>query len=233
MVVSPSIGQEQNTAALAGDRFSIDGQEFHLANIIAPSEYALGARSAPYFEGAKQRLAQLLAGAALEIVDVAAKTRWGGRVVIARRVDDKQSLQHLLISAGAARVAPQTDDHTTIDELLALENEARRSRRGLWSRQFYKIHNAQSAETAIGAYNLIEGTVLRAVRARGRFYLNFGDDYKTDFTASAPSRAYQRWKKNDFDIALFEGATLRIRGFVNRINGPSIDLKHRKQIELI
>ena len=63
---------------------------------------------------------------------------------------------------------------------------------------------------------------MRARKIGGRFYLNFGEDYKTDFTATARSSIYNAWARDGFDLAALEGARLRIRGFVSDINGPSI-----------
>ncbi|MBL4619976.1 MAG: hypothetical protein JKX88_07755, partial [Marinicaulis sp.] len=80
-------------------------------------------------------------------------------------------------------------------------------------------------------YHVVEGIVVSARATRSRFYLNFGDDCRTDFTASAKSSLYRRWLRDEFDLAALEGAKVRIRGFVVDINGPSIDLTHRRQIE--
>lgn len=234
IMASPSHSEElSNVKAIAGDRFEVAAQEYHLADIIAPSAFALHRHAEPYYDEARAKLGDLLNNARVDVDSAAAKTRWGALVVHARLVGDALTLQERLAAAGAARVAPQTDDLALIDRLLALEAQARARRSGLWALEGFRVFNADAAEDAIGAYHLIEGQVERATLARGRFYLNFGEDYKTDFTASAASALYRRWVKQDFDLTALEGARVRIRGFVQAINGPSVDLTHRRQVEVL
>jgi len=234
-VLAPSAKAEllKDAQAVAGDRFLVGEEEYHLADIKAPSPYALQTQAQPYFEEARRSLARLLLRSSVTVSDAAAPTRWGARVVRAARVGEAQSLQHQLVKMGAARVAPQTDDLVFIDELLALESEARGARKGLWSSPSYQIFNAEKAEGSVDGYHLIEGEVARAGRAKSRFYLNFGEDIEEDFTASARSGLARRWAAKGLDLASLKGARLRIRGFVDDINGPSVDLTHMRQIEIL
>ncbi len=219
-----------NPKALSGARFMSGEAEFLLADIIAPPLYTLGDETPAHFEASRRALQDLLSGA-LDVEDVLAPTRWGVRRVVARRSGEEGTLQDKLIAAGAARVEPQTEDHDLIRRLLALEDEARRERRGLWALSAYRTFNADNAWGAVGAFHLIEGTALQAELHGARFYLNFGEDFREDFTASAASRLYRRWKKAGSDFEPLKGARIRVRGLVEAINGPSIDLVHPLQIE--
>ncbi|NOX83359.1 MAG: hypothetical protein GXP06_10315 [Alphaproteobacteria bacterium] len=219
--------------AISGGRFVADGQEFHLADILAPSAYVLAGDGEPYFDAAKRGLERLLANASLNIKNAGPVTRWGARVVTAKRVGETQTLQHQLVAMGAARVAPQSDNLELIDQLLVAEDEARAARKGLWALPAYRIFDADKAGRAVGRFHLIEGKVRRIAKVKGRVYINFGTDYKTDFTASAGSRLYRKWAEQGFDVASLTDARLRIRGFVEAINGPSITLSHRRQIEVL
>lgn len=218
--------------ALSGDRFVAGGEECRLADVMAPPLYTLEKETPAYFEAARQTL-QTLISTGVELEDVMEKTRWGVRVVKARAPGKNVTVQEFLCQSGAVRVAPQSGDHEFIERLLEIERKARAAQKGLWSFFNYRIYDAASAGAAIGDYHLIEGVVMRAVRTRSRVYLNFGRDYRTDFTAGAVSRLYRRWAKDGLDLETLQGARLRIRGFVEEINGPSIDLKHPKQVELI
>lgn len=216
---------------VAGDRFSMGGQAYLLADITAPSIYSLGADRAPFASEAAGILADLIGRRKIVTKETAPPSRWGEAVVTAYIDGDDLSLQEHMVLAGAARVAPQTDNNPFIDRLFGAEHLARTKRRGLWALGAYNIFDANDAEGAIGAFHLIEGVVVRAAKTRSRFYLNFGEDYRTDFTASAQSRIYKKWLRASFDLAAFEGKRVRIRGFVNDINGPSIELAHVRQIE--
>ena len=225
--------------ALSGDRFVRGDTEYRLADILAPPLYTLGEARPVYFGRSRSALQDLLNGAVPVLTEIAASSRWGVKAVIATSAagDD---FAGTLVGAGAARVAPQTDDLARIDRLLALEDRARRAARGLWAYDAYRIRRANDhddAAGAIGEFCLLEGMVRRAAAARARVYLNFGDDYRTDFTASASNRLARRWAKAGFeaglDLAALEGRRLRVRGALAAINGPSIDLSHMRQIEII
>ncbi|MHA7872364.1 MAG: thermonuclease family protein [Hyphococcus sp.] len=216
--------------ALSGDRFRFEEQDYQLADIRAPSGYDLYRDSEPFFEEARAIFQRLLSETAVDIVDAGPPTRWGARVVRAALAGgDYAALR--LISAGAARVAPKTEDVDVIDALLSAEVAARDARRGLWSLPAYRPFDAARAGRAIGGFHIVEGRVLRARGARGRFYLNFGEDYREDFTVTAPMRLYRRWRERGFDLAALEGARIRARGFVIPVNGPSIELAHQRQVE--
>ncbi len=223
----------EGAIATSGDRFIAKGQEYHLADILAPSAYVLAGDAQSYFHKAKRDLNSLLANASLDISDAGPATRWGARVVTVTRTGDAQTLQHQLVEMGAARVAPQTDNLELIDQLLAAEGEARAARKGLWALPAYQIFDADNAGRAVGGFHLVEGKVRRIAKVKSRFYINFGTDYKTDFTASAGSRIYRKWAGQGFDLASLDTARLRIRGFVEAIHGPSIELAHRRQVELL
>ncbi len=220
-----------NATAIAGDRFRADGDEFHLADILAPSEYDLHRDAQPYFREATAILSDILGDRELEIIEEGARNRWGARAASARSMGDDLTLQERLVAAGAARVKPETDDHDLIDRLLAAERTARAGRKGLWALNVYRVFDATNANRAVGGFHLVEGVVTSTKGARGRYYLNFGADYREDFTATAPSRRARRWHAAGLDLDALEGARIRVRGFVEWINGPSIELDHVKAIE--
>lgn len=216
--------------ALSGDRFSIGDTEYALADVMAPPLYTLASDAPAYFETSRQAL-QTKLKADLETKNVLSPTRWNVRRVQARPPGGELSLQEMLVMDGAVRVAPQSDEHEFIKRLLMFEEAARNARKGLWGLPAYRIHDAANAISTIGAYHLIEGVVRRAEQFGARFYLNFGDDFRTDFTAGARSVLYRRWARDGFDLKALNAAQIRVRGFVNEINGPSIDLQHSLQIE--
>lgn len=230
--VSRSFAQTPTPKALAlsGGRFAIGDDEYMLSDVMAPPLYVLGDDAPAHFEQSRAALQRLLA-TDFELEDSLPPTRWGVRPVMAKVTGADETLQELLTAEGAVRIAPQTDDHDFIRRLLMLEKQARTARAGLWALAEYRIFDAAQAGGAIGAFNLIEGTVLRAEKHGSRFYLNFGSDFREDFTVSAASRLYSRWARDGLDLGSLTGSRIRARGHVEAINGPSIDLKHPLQIE--
>jgi hypothetical protein len=74
--------------------------------------------------------------------------------------------------------------------------------------------------------------VLQAMNTRDRAYLNFGSDYKTDFTVSIAKHDAKNFGRG-FDPKLFAGHTIRVRGWIESINGPAINATHPEQIEVL
>lgn len=222
----------RNAKALSGDQFTLGEAEFALADVIAPPLYRFTQAPPPYFEKSRQALESILRSE-FQIEDRLPPTRWGVRRVVARMTGADRTFQEALVADGAVRVFPQGDDHDFIRRLLALEARARAARQGLWALPAYQEFDALDATGAIGGFHLVAGDVVRAEKFGARFYLNFDDDFRTDFTATAASALHRRWLRDDFDLASLIGAPVRIRGHVLSINGPSIDLKHPLQIERV
>lgn len=218
--------------AVSGDRFVADGVEYHLTDILAPSAYDLHRNAHPYFIKSKQALAAELKRSSLAIKATGETNRWGAQRVTAYTAGGA-TLQQKLVAIGAARVAPYTDDAEFIEGLYRLEQEARSAKRGLWALEEYRIHEAADAWPAIGGYHLIEGEAQSAAARKGRFYVNFGEDFREDFTITTRSRNYRKWLKSGLDLADVAGKRLRVRGFVLLINGPSIEMDHLQQIEIL
>ena len=80
---------------------------------------------------------------------------------------------------------------------------------------------------------LVEGKVLKAARIKGRVYLNFGDDWKTDFTVTIGVPARRMFREAGTDPLSLEGKRIRVRGWLKRYNGPMIAATHPEQIEVV
>ncbi|MEL7488750.1 MAG: thermonuclease family protein, partial [Pseudomonadota bacterium] len=165
--------------------------------------------------------------------DVRERDRWGRRIVVARSSAADFTLQDALVERGFARVVPETNESARLRRLLASEQMARAARRGLWRRKRFAVFRADRAEGAVGAFHIIEGAPVAFAERRSRAYLNFGADFRRDFTATLPTRALKRWREQGIDPAAWIGVPVRIRGFVQWINGPSIALKHSMQVETL
>lgn len=219
--------------ALSGDEFVDPEGEVRLADILALHISEQLSVSSGYAEEARKALQDALV-APLRIQPIGARDRWGRRVAMVFSADDDRSLQEKLVAAGAAQVRPETGDYDFIRRLLSVEEEARAARRGLWRLPVYLPHSAEASDIGIGAFRLVEGAVLTAEKYGGRYYLNFGEDYHTDFTVTAKSDAVRRWRDDGvIDLASLAGAPIRVRGYVAAINGPSIEVVHPLQVELI
>ncbi len=90
-------------------------------------------------------------------------------------------------------------------------------------------------ETAdlIGSFQLIEGPVVSADVVRGRAYLNFGKDWRTDFTVSVEPKRVRLFRSEGLHPESYQGRRIRVRGWLRRRNGPMIEATYPEQIEIL
>lgn len=231
-------GQGIADIVIDGDTLQLtDGREVRLTGIQAP-KLPLGRadfREWPLAQVAKQALEDLTAGQRIKLyVDGNGQDRYG-RVLAQAVREDRLWLQGEMVRRGLARVYTFSDNRSMAAALLLKESEAREEGLGIWSLAYYAVRDSEpeNLERYFGTFQLIEGTVVEAARVRGRVYLNFGADYRTDFTASLDRQSDRLFQQSDLDPLTFKGQRLRVRGWVKDFNGPLIDITHPEQIEIL
>jgi hypothetical protein len=145
-------------------------------------------------------------------------------------------LQEALVGKGLAHVYTFADNRACAAELLASEKEARAKRLGLWRSSAYRIQGAADAEQLgrlIHGYQLVEGTVVAVGEGRGRFYLNFAEDWRRDFTVSIERKDARAFADAGIDPKGLTGKRVRVRGWLAWWNGPMIEATHPEQLEVL
>lgn len=194
-----------------------DGTILRLSGVDSPVSYLAEAK-------------RLLAGFEIRPPDENAKTDRYGRRLGQFYAADGTWLQGELLKNGLARVQTTKGDADLAQEMYALEDQARREKRGLWTDNAFAVRALGNIGEYKDSFQIVEGTVLDAVARRDRFYLNFGPDWKTDFTASMPASVAKRFS---YDLLSLNGKKIRIRGWVEEYNGPMIELTHPEQLEIL
>ncbi len=211
------------------------GQQVRLTGIQAP-KLPLGRpdfEAWPHAEQARRGLSELAPpGTVLSLYYGGNRQDRYGRLLAHIEREDGVWLQGEMLRRGLARVYTFPDNRLLAREMLALEQAARAARRGLWRLVHYRIVRADDVER-FDFYELIEGRVLRAERVGRWIYLNFGPDYRTDFTLSLPASRRQDFVAAGKDPMALAERNIRVRGWVYWRNGPMIDLTHPEQIEII
>jgi micrococcal nuclease len=77
---------------------------------------------------------------------------------------------------------------------------------------------------------LVRGRVRAVARAAEFVYLNFGEDWRRDFTVRADARDAARFARQGLDLERLE---IVVRGLLFEANGPMIELAHPAQIEVM
>ena len=218
-----------DTLTLAG------GREIRLVGIQAP-KLPLGRpgfEAWPLAEAARAFLAELSLGKTLTLGYGGRRGDRHGRLLAHLFDGAGRWIQGEILKAGLARVYSFADNRALIAEMLALERAARAARRGIWADPFYAVRSAASAGRWLGGFELVEGRVVDVGRAGRNTYLNFGDDWRSDFTVMLDHRARRLFEEAGIDLMRYEGRTVRVRGWLKSRNGPMIEATHPEQIELL
>jgi len=221
--------------AIDGDTLRLeDGRELRLTGLRAPKAGPRAdARERAFAAEATRFLAALAAGqdVTLAIGGLAQDRR--GRVLAQATTLAGVWLQGAVLGAGLARVETFADNRARAAEMLAIEAAARAAGRGLWADPRFRVLEAAEAERLVDGYHLVEGRVQRVTERRDRLYLDFGPDWRRDFTVSIIRRERALFRAAGVDPATLAGAAVRVRGWVRVYNGPMIEATHPEQIELI
>lgn len=228
----------------------VDGREVRLTGIQAP-KLSLGRPNFdvwPLAEEARDAAIDLVLGKSVTLRFAGARADRHGRVLaqvfVAREDGGFEWLQEELLRRGLARVYTFSDNRACSEELLKAERAARREERGIWADPFYAILDAADIPVLlerVGRFELVEGRVVSAALVRGRLYLNFGDDYREDFTVTVRERDVKLFGTEEpwasfvggaaADVAALAGRHVRVRGWLDRYNGPEMEATHPEQIE--
>ena len=65
------------------------------------------------------------------------------------------------------------------------------------------------------------------------WYLNFGEDWRNDFTVEHRQGGPAAVRRSGFDLFALQGKVIRVRGWMEKLNGPMIEVNHPEQIEIL
>lgn len=133
--------------------------------------------------------------------------------------------QALLISNGLARVIPDPELPLTTSYLIELEAQARAEKIGLWGNPLYQIHTPETVQESAWHMQIIEGVVKKVATIKNNTYLNFGDDWRKDFTIQINAALRRQYSQDGISLEAFQGQKVQVRGYVEAYNGPLIKLK--------
>jgi endonuclease YncB( thermonuclease family) len=142
-------------------------------------------------------------------------------------------LQYELVRNGLVRVSISPDRTECASELFAAEAEARNAHLGLWALPAYAVRNVDNVKGDIGTFQVVFGKVLDTELRDGRAYLNFGTDWRTDFTVTISSDDMKTFRRMGIDPLEYKDKLMRVRGIVQSLNGPEIELANPKQVEVL
>ncbi len=166
---------------------------------------------------------------------VAARSDRYGRLTGQVHAGDGLWLQEHVIQRGAARFAGGVATPDSRRALLAAEDAARRAGNGLWGSGHWMVYDAGAPRDIPNGFRIVTGTVRRVARVGRMNFVNFGDAWRTDFTAGSRLRSVSGADETAGPLPLraLEGRRVRVRGVVRRYNGPYLEIVTPDQIELL
>lgn len=234
------------TEVTAGETLLLeDGRAVRLSGILAPKPAPNGpvAEARARMETA---LSDLILGKKVSLqLDERKRDRYGrilAQVSVLNDGADPVWVQAALVGEGLARVMSFKDGRLCVKALLAIEDEARRARKGHWDAGFFAVRQAEAEDLLYRleqSYEIVEGVVSNVADIKGKTYINFGANWRRDFTAFIPAQELKQFAGPGEganaapSLAGLSGRRVRVRGWLKNFNGPSVTVTHPEQIEIV
>jgi endonuclease YncB( thermonuclease family) len=156
-----------------------------------------------------------------------------------------QTLAHLLIKSDMVWVngtlIARGLAYTYLDDgvaamaapLITLERRAQGDGRGLWAAG--SPYGVLSPDTAGGmtGFFIVEGKITTAASKNNNLYLNFGADWKKDFTVQIAPPVRKALLRAGIDPLSLSGKIVRVRGWIRDWNGPFVELTTAHNLEVV
>jgi len=217
-----------------------DGKAVRLIGALAPR--ARDANAAPGAWPPENEtikaLSDLVLGKRVKLGFAGSRSDRYGRILAQVFVADRSRsdwVQGALLASGYARAYGLPESFACARELLAHEAEAQRRRSGLWSNGVYRTFSADHPSALMkqrGKYVRVTGSVVTVSRTKGATYLNFSNDWQSDFTARIDRKVLAANPAFDRSLDGLAGKTVVLRGWIERRNGPLIDIADPSQIDI-
>jgi len=111
----------------------------------------------------------------------------------------------------------------------AAEDAARRSKKGVWAMPDFVL-SPENAAQHMQQFHVVEGVIRRTYNAKSASYLNFGDNWHSDFSVMIPGRSRRGF--SELLPQLKEGTRIRVRGSIYEENGPMIKVTKPEQVQV-
>jgi hypothetical protein len=148
---------------------------------------------------------------------------------------DGRGLAEVLLGQGAVRARWLPGENDCFPAFLAAEGRARAVKSGLWADPEYAIREADdpSLKARNGLYDLVEGRVVSVGHGSRMIFLDFGHDYRRDFTVMVAPPVAEAIVASGRDPDEFGGKRVLVRGIIEESNGPAIRLNDPAEIEVL
>lgn len=217
---------------LAGDRLKLaDGRIVRLAGAEVPRGWE---KVETQEQAAREALREALGEMSVSVIPVGKAAdrhgRWPAHVFAGGR-----NVSPVLLRAGHLRSRILPGEEACAEPFLLAEREARAAEIGAWSTLEFAIWDARdpSLATRNGLYELVTGTVVSVGTGSRMVFLDFGENYRQDFTVMVPPAVAKALTTQGVALESLSGRSVLVRGVVEESGGPAIRLGHPADIVLL
>lgn len=167
--------------------------------------------------------------------DLGRTNRMGHMLAHVERVEDTLWVQGTLLELGLARVMTNARNPQMAEQMYMAEQKARNEEppMGIWAHERYAVIPADAAKDYIDTIGVVEGDVVGTAIRDNRIFINFGADWRNDFTVSIAPENRRVFSKAGIDPLSWRGKRLRVRGWIDSYNGPYIEITHPQAVEIL
>ncbi len=218
-----------------------DGRQVRLVGALAPRSPDMSPDATPWApeQQAEAALRELVLGRSVELAYAEHRLDRYGRLnahFFLNRDGERIWVQGELLRTGHARAYGLPGSFACMHELLAHERVAREAQAGLWSNAAYAAQRAFKTRAILrqrNTYQIVTGRIVKVAVKKSYTYLNFGKDWRRDFTAGIAAKLVREdpaWAKL---LAKLQGKKVEVRGWIEYRNGPFIDVADPSQIAIV
>lgn len=221
---------------LAADRFELDSGEIVRLMMVKVPHMPQGSETGrpwPMAEQIEAFIRSHFTGETFTFYCLERTRDRHGELVAMAKMADGGWLQSQMIKQGWAWVSSTRDFTHGASALYDLEDEARRQGHGLWAFNAYSLKDAAKLNNKVGRFEIVEGKVMAVATVKNVTYINFGNDWRKDFTLKMDWRARKAFEKAGIPVESFAGKRVQVRGWISWYAGPMIELTHVDQIRFL
>ncbi|MFC1514591.1 thermonuclease family protein [Candidatus Omnitrophota bacterium] len=141
-------------------------------------------------------------------------------------------LNEQLLAQGYAVLYTYPPNTKYVDRFVAAQRLARREKKGLWGG--YEVIAPHEAGAFLGQIRTVRGRVVSTHHSPKVILLNFGGDYRTDFSVAIFKNSFEYFHKQGIVPEVFyKDKTVSVSGRIREYNGPEIIANIPEEIEVI
>lgn len=230
-VTAPATGADEEAVAVEkvidGDTIVIQGGErVRLLGVDAPEQ------GEPFYDQARDFQEKVVLGSRVRVVSCKEEPRDSYGRTLAFVGKGNVDVGEELLRHGLARtlfLGPCGREAAST--YRKVEREAFRTSRGLWSLQDPRRVSHDEAARYIGCMMTVTGKVLKVHEGPKAFHLNFGPDYRTDFTIVIFRKDLPRLIREGLaPVTGYRQRSVEVTGLIKDFNGPEIVVESADQL---